>query len=409
MSRTLLWSLAGVASVAGFGVAPGSEEPTLTGVKVSGGEDMPPPERFAVTLDQLKVGLQTPGVVGWGNPNTQMWSCVDGRSTVPVFGTPGGDAGEWLAAFSALYPDASPEVKARPLGELTKDLFLKYLEEEITEERPFYMHTDMESTDKVKEQLKCDSNACTLFFPDPDDEEQLKALLGDPDATYVGCGHLKYMVQRPEDYGTDPKIVISMIQAFYEYAWAQPDSSKLKLEVHDHDHNGHEFPYGGQEDEQSGKVLIADLPGPHEEGAVLTVATENADPAEDCVAPKVTPSFTNADGEYHQYFVDHSLSPAVNGLRRKNTAFFAKHFGIENTDGAKEKVDAWNDKSHYVENQLDSTGDYDGSYEDFVASQMDQVKGVADGKLLTTVGILASTLPIVTAEFESEGGSAPRC
>ena len=67
---------------------------------------------------------------------------------------------------------------------LTKELFLSYLEEEITEERPFYMHTDMESTDKVKEQLKCADDACALFFPDPDDEEALLRMLGDEDATY---------------------------------------------------------------------------------------------------------------------------------------------------------------------------------------------------------------------------------
>lgn len=372
------------------------ESPVVTGVVATQSKEGTAAK--VATATQMEAGLMNEGVVTFANPNDHTWHCVDGRSTEPVFGTAGGDAGEFLAALSAIYPYASDEMKAKPIGELTADLFAKFVDTEVSEERPFYLHTDQVSTDKAKESLECDDDGCVLFFPDPDDEDKLAGMVSN--SMYMGCGHLKYMLEKPGLYNTDPKMVVALVQSFFRYAWTHKDSAKMKFDVHDHD-NGATSHY-----EQAGHALVVDLPGFHEEQAVFGVNSDNAELTgdEDCVAPMVKPSFNDPDtGDYTQYFVSHSLGGTITGLRHKNARFMMNQLGVQMDEQAVyDLIQKWSRDSDEADRALESLE---------AKNMAGEVRQTATDDLLATVGLLAADLPIITADIESTqpAGSPPRC
>ena len=129
----------------------------------------------------------------------------------------------------------------------------------------------------------------------------------------------------------------------------------------------------------------------------------------------VEPSFIDpTTGEYTQYFVSHSLGGTITGFRRKNARFMARELGLElEIEEAVAVYDAWADNADAadlaVEN-YEAKGDEEETFDDFLKDSI-MIKDTATGDLLATVSILASDLPIITADIESSQppGSLPRC
>lgn len=323
--------------------------------------------------EKLTAGLAREGVLKWANPATSSWSCVDGRSTEPVFGTPGGDSGEFLVAISAALDFVQT---SEPLEKLTERLFLRYMETEVSESRPFYMHTAAAQVEAAKK-LMNDQNV--LFFP-PEDmrEELMEQVITKPE--YLGCGHIKLMLGNPKGYGTPFKVTLSLIQSFFRYAWTHSEGAKkAAFDVHDHDHDhDHDHQYK----QKSGNAEIVVLPGDHAELAVLQMGLDKDGVDDECQAPKVYPSYkTLKEAEpqgsgpdetvREQYFVNHSSGGYVQGLRTKNAEFFIREMGIK------------------------------ASTEDVVEA----INALAGQQLGLTVGSLAGSLPIYSAEITSEHSS----
>lgn len=172
-------------------------------------------------------------------------SCVDGRDDSGVIGTPGGDAGEFLLALAALERLTGP-VPAAALPEL--------LRRRLDTFGPLIMHGDIASGNALIKALRADrrfddalrgiSEALQWrrFLSDPPAElhEALLEHLVQP--AHIGCGHLRLSLQRGQDYGARPELVLDFLRTFYRARWA------------------------GAADPQ-----FVVLPGGHEEGAVVNV------------------------------------------------------------------------------------------------------------------------------------------
>lgn len=115
-----------------------------------------------------------------------------------MFGTPGGDAGEFLLAASVIMrlPGAS---MGNSTANLISSLFTRYLATEVSPARKFYMHTDEAGVDAALQWL-ANSNASTspnLTSLDPFQNLTAGAL---SNPMFHGCGHLRDMLQYPADY-----------------------------------------------------------------------------------------------------------------------------------------------------------------------------------------------------------------
>lgn len=294
------------------------------------------------------------GIVQFADPDKSSWSCIDGRTKNVVFGTPGGDTGEFVTALSPVLKAA--RIPQGDLSSTTQELFLKYMDEIVTKSRPFYMHTDEKSMDAAKAFF-------TEKFPDRkfgkmlDADAETQDFLASEVATgagFTGCGHLKLMMGNPRGYGVPKEVSTSLILAFFQYSWGVRDG---KTDIHAHDH---------------GKLDHKILPGAHEEIGILQVLGEHADHDHgSCKSPKIMPNQPSAKkgakGKRDQFFVNHSSGGIIQGLRRQNVQFFMKHLGV------------------------------DSSKED---SLLKEVNTIAATQLGLTATALAPTLPMINTEVE---------
>jgi len=147
-----------------------------------------------------------------------VWSCVDGRSTEAVVGTPGGTLGELVLIASAL-----ENVLGRKLTQACVDQLLAGM---ISDGGDFYHHTDIHSLTALANTLKLDCNNESpgeytwrwLRSPEPNLREHLLDLLGLPQ--HIGCGHVAAMVSEPEAYGTRSELVLYSLRAFFVRLWS---------------------------------------------------------------------------------------------------------------------------------------------------------------------------------------------
>lgn len=176
-------------------------------------------------------------------------ACVDGRDDSGVVGTPGGDAGEMLLTCAAIETlTGKPFTRARLEGLFahTLDAF-----------GAFYMHTDWDSLDLMITSMRGDKrlDAALAHVTDP---IAWRRFYASPPASvrdivlehvlmpaHVGCGHIKQMWTKGDDYGVRPGLVKDFLDLYHRAKWAG-----------------------------AAEIELAPLGGDHDEAAVLSVKLE---------------------------------------------------------------------------------------------------------------------------------------
>ena len=255
------------------------------------------------SVDELSNYLKQKGIVRWVKLgdllNEEYDACVDGRETNPVVGNPGGDVSRLAEAVIAVGAVAGRHFNP---GEILKifDWYLSHVGR-------FYMHTDEHAMHHLAEFLNEGYGAKRMggkkfhtaaemynFVANPDPRLQvfLSRYLLDP--RFVGCGHMKLMMTKPEQYGMSEKVLRSLSVAFFDTMWNVPERSK--------------------------QLAYPMLPGDHKEGAVVSIVIPDEELTEKTMVPMVAPT----DGKI-SIFVNHPQ--VVRFLNKKVAYLLAKEGG----------------------------------------------------------------------------------
>ena len=209
-----------------------------------------------------------------------MESCVDGRGELGIVGTPGGNAGEFLLAVATLEGISGERF---PLDQL-ESFFLKYLDRF----GKFYMHGDTHALNRMPAEIwskaePAETQARTMgnFLRNPPTEMQATLLEELLKPEHIGCGHLKLMLTRPDDYGVRPELTLEFMRIFFKSLWQGKPLEYVVLE------------------------------GDHQEGAVVNI-TITGDVHRDTPIPTITPQVGGK-----QMFVNH---PQAAGFLRMELA-----------------------------------------------------------------------------------------
>lgn len=219
--------------------------------------------------------------------NTQAtFSCVDSRGEFNSLGTPGGDLAELAGAIVVYLNQTATKFSLKAV----RDIFVAFMGEVPTKERPFYYHTSDEKLQKVFGAVANSSAVAhkPTVFPDtmPTDpvvkEAWLDALTH---GSSQGCGHMRLMIDQFPDFGLpSADVPVALIRAFFEYWWDTP--------VH-------------SEERQKSRMTI--VQGPLSGDAVAIIDTDGGCPGK---TPAVPPSHGGS-----QLFVYHAK--AVDDFRKK--------------------------------------------------------------------------------------------
>lgn len=244
--------------------------------------------------------LSQKGVVRWvklGDLFAEEYdACVDGRETNPVVGNPGGDVSRLAEAVIAVGAVAGRHFNP---GEILKvfDWYLSHVGR-------FYMHTDEHAMLHLAEFLnegygsvrmggKKFHTAAEMYAyvtnPDPRQQVFLSRYLLDP--RFIGCGHMKLMMTKPEQYGMSEKVLRSLSVAFFDTIWNVPEKAKL--------------------------LAYPMLPGDHKEGAVVNIVIHEEELTEKTMVPMVAPTDGNTS-----VFVNHPQ--VIQFMNRKVAYLLAK-------------------------------------------------------------------------------------
>ncbi len=242
-----------------------------------------PNPRKTYSQEEISTYLNKNGIVRWVKLGDLMKmeydACVDGRETTPIVGNPGGDVSRLAEAIIAVGAVAGRHFNP---GEILK-IFDWYL----THVGMFYMHTDEHAMHHLAEFLNEGYGAKRMagkkfhtpaemynFVTNPDPRLQvfLSRYLLDP--RFIGCGHMKLMITKPEQYGMSEKVLRSLSVAFFDTMWNVPEKSSL--------------------------LAYPCLPGDHKEGAVVNIVIKGIELTEKTLIPMVAPT----DGKISM-FVNH--------------------------------------------------------------------------------------------------------
>lgn len=221
-----------------------------------------------------------------------MESCVDGRGDIGIIGTPGGNAGEFLLSLAAL-EQVSGE---RFVPEQVDHFFEAYLQAFGR----FYMHGDTHALGQLPSDLldraqpaENDARRLESFLrqPPPEVRERLLEELLRPQ--HIGCGHVKLMLTRPDEYGVRPELTLAFLRAFFRALWS------------------------------GGSVDYVVLDGDHQEGAVVNVVVDG-EVNRDTPVPTITP---RVQGQ--QMFVNH---PQAASFLRGQSAHRVNAFPLVKVD-----------------------------------------------------------------------------
>jgi rhodanese-related sulfurtransferase len=212
------------------------------------------PETGPLTQAHIERHVGDPSQVRWARLAalllTGRRSCVDGRDEQGVIGTPGGDAGEFLLALASVENVTGKAFDEKAVEEL--------LFQEVEVFGRFYMHTDTQAWGRLVAAVAADKRLADAGLPAAEDEAGWHTFLDHPpvearavvlehliNPAHMGCGHLKLMLTRPEDYGVRPALVRAFLSAYHNLRW----QGVMELE-------------------------FITLEGVHDEAAVLTVFVE---------------------------------------------------------------------------------------------------------------------------------------
>jgi hypothetical protein len=218
---------------------------------------------------------------------------VDGRDPQGVVGTPGGDAGEFVLALSAIEAVTGQQIPDAAVPQL--------LLRELDTFGRFYMHTDTHAWAAFLASVRSDPRLARGLV-DPQDEAAWFELLKRPptairpmllehllEPANMGCGHLKLMLKNQDEYGVRPELLRGFLRSFYELLW-----------------------------EGAPEVELATLEGQHDEAAILSVFVDDA-LWDFTPIPLVSPSVGS-----NQVFVAH---PQVAARHREHYVEFFRRLG----------------------------------------------------------------------------------
>ncbi len=219
-------------------------------------------------------------------------ACVDGRDDHAVLGTPGGDMGELLLALTVY-----EQTRKLPLGR--EELHTLFVDHTVAF-GDFYMHTDTQALEQLRDALVRHPIADLKLAADASIEEVLGAVLRPPRKAerellellvkpeFVGCGHLKLILEHPDEYRVRSELARELIAVFFRELW------------------------GGER-----RLHYVVLDGEHHEGAVLTVEVPNSIHAYTRV-PAIPPRYGG-----RTMFVYHPQVATF--IREQQAQFFAEH------------------------------------------------------------------------------------
>jgi len=160
-------------------------------------------------------------------------SCVDGRDDSGVIGTPGGDAGEFLLAATAL-----EEVSGQQLNDAAvRTLMLRW----IDAFGRFYLHSDVQAANKIIAALRADRRLDAAltgvyealewrrFWRSPPEDVRGALLEHSVNPAHIGCGHIRLSLTRPADYCVRRELVESFYRAFWTLRWDGADENELTV------------------------------------------------------------------------------------------------------------------------------------------------------------------------------------
>jgi len=173
-------------------------------------------------------------------------------------GTPGGDFAELATAIYTYCEVAGVDCSVS----LVKDAFDLFMKKVATNNRPFYLHQSEAKINGILSQLFPDfagspvgtnrERPASMPVVAPSDAERWyeQLVVG----TNQGCGHVRLMIQQPNDFGLDkwPDVVPNLLRIFYEYWWPTPLGSKQRQRI--------EFPIL-QGELEGDAVLVVDAAG----------------------------------------------------------------------------------------------------------------------------------------------------
>jgi len=215
---------------------------------------------------------------------------IDGRSGSPHVGTPGGDAGELVLALAAI-----EQVSER---ELADEDVAPALAGYVASFGRFYMHSDAHALERLRTALEADPRFAEARADGALAPGRIESFVRRPPAAledalleqlvrseHVGCGHLRTMLEHPQEYGARRELVQAVIREAHRLGWAHPESLDFVV-----------------------------LEGEHEERAVVRVLLDRPIHAYTRV-----PTFPGSPGETTSFFLAHPEVSAY--LRRELGAF----------------------------------------------------------------------------------------
>ncbi|MBX3269047.1 MAG: rhodanese-like domain-containing protein [Sandaracinaceae bacterium] len=175
-------------------------------------------------------------------------SCIDGREGHAVLGTPGGDAGELLLALATIEALVSErrgapfelDAAAHGPGSIPA-LFDAY----VASFGRVYFHTDEEALRRLGDALDADPRFAALVRDA--DVEGIEALVRHPpvalrdallehllEPAHVGCGHLRLVLTRPDEYGVRPALWRAVAGQLYRALFTRPELVDFVILVGEH-------------------------------------------------------------------------------------------------------------------------------------------------------------------------------
>ncbi len=130
-------------------------------------------------------------------------SCVDGRHSACIVGTPGGSTGELLLLCAAAERLAGQEWATASV--------LSFASRWIQVMGRLYMHTDEGAIRRVGLTVE------DVRAGEPGDRADLLEALSTPDG--IGCAHLKLIWSHPDRYEVRRELVEAVIEAFFTLLW----------------------------------------------------------------------------------------------------------------------------------------------------------------------------------------------
>eukprot|EP01102_Stenamoeba_stenopodia_P011953 TRINITY_DN3715_c0_g1_i3.p1 TRINITY_DN3715_c0_g1~~TRINITY_DN3715_c0_g1_i3.p1 ORF type:complete len:163 (+),score=32.84 TRINITY_DN3715_c0_g1_i3:166-654(+) len=115
------------------------------------------------------------------------------------------------------------------------EVYDKYLDDLTVYPLMFYMHTDSHAVERIHEDFGEEIDLSSVPL---EKQERLLEVLLKPEN--IGCGHIRLLLQHPEEYETPRNLTEMFIRAFFYHMWNKEDpKSKLhvsNLEILDGDH-----------------------------------------------------------------------------------------------------------------------------------------------------------------------------